>query len=100
MTEQERLARVAKRAALEKAPFTEEEKKRWAKMMHMTWHAIGSDCGQLGCRITKSLIVELVCDANRIEEYGGMTRAEYDFLGVIYNQPRFQRWARKEMNYA
>lgn len=81
--------------------FTPEEKTRWATMMHETWQAIAADAEEsmMGDRLTRSIIVEFVCDANRIQEFGGMTNEEYNFLGSIYHTPSFQRWARKEMNY-
>src|SRR5678816_3412814 len=87
-------------AELATQKLTKEERDRWADMFHATWQAIGEDCSQLEGRLTKSVIVELVCDANRVQMYGGMTDEEYDFLCTVYERPTFQRWARKELNYA
>jgi len=92
----ERRARAAKREALSKLPLTAEEKTRWSAAMHRTWHAIAGDLGDVG-RMSGKLIVELVCDANRVQEYGGMHDAEYAFLSAIYSTPRFQRWAVGEL---
>lgn len=101
--EQDLKARRARYAALQKLPLTEEEKSRWACMMHATWQAIGGDAEQamMDCRqrLTRSIIVEYVCDANRMMMFGGMTREEDEFLGVCYSRPAFQRWARGVLNY-
>jgi hypothetical protein len=103
MTVKERKAYQEKREALKKLPFTPEEKIRWARMMHNTWQAIADDIeeGFRGIRqkLTRSIIVECVCDANRMMMYGDMTKEEDAFLSVVYHRPAFQRWARKEMNY-
>ncbi len=90
---------TTKRAMLEKMPFTAEEKSRWAEMMHRTWYTIAADACDGSFRLTRGIIVELVLDANRCEQYGGMTKEEAEFMSAIYHQPRFQRWARKQMNY-
>lgn len=88
-----------KRKQLEKLPLTPEEKARWAEMMHQTWCAIADDAAALEGRITKAIIVELVCDANHLMSFAGMTREEDQFLSVVYHRPAFQRWARSIMNY-
>lgn len=86
---------------LEKLPFTPEEKAHWATMMHQTWSYIADDIESTleGTKITKSLIVEATCDANRLMTFGGMTREEDQFLSAVYHRPAFQRWARSIMNY-
>lgn len=86
---------------LGKLPFTAEEKARWAQMMHQTWSYIADDIETAleGTKITKSLIVEVTCDANRLMSFGGMTREEDQFLSAIYNRPDFKRWASSTMNY-
>jgi hypothetical protein len=92
-----------KRAALKELPFTEEEKARWSEMMHETWSAIAGDyeegCQTSGQKMTRSIIVEGVCDANRMMIYADMTKEEDAFLSVVYRRPSFQRWARKQLNY-
>jgi len=90
-----------KRKALEKLPLTIEEKQRWEGMMHQAWSYIADDIETAleGAKITPSLIVELVCDANRLMAFGGMTLEEDTFLSVVYRRPAFQRWARSVMSY-
>ena len=87
---------------LSRMPFTAEEKERWARILHDTWHALSADAEQAmvdsGQRLTKTILVEIVCDANRPEQFG-MTQEEYRFMSAIYSQPRFQQWARRELNY-
>lgn len=87
--------------ALEELPFTNEEKERWARMMHQTWSYIADDIESCleGSKLTKGLIVEVTCDANHLMSIGGMTREEDRFLSAIYHCPAFQRWARSIMNY-
>lgn len=96
-------ARRARRAALEALPLTAEEKERWAPMLHATWQAIGYDVmqvmGETGQKLTKAVIAEFVCDANRVQQFGGMTDAEYDFLSAVYDRPAVKRWLYKELNY-
>jgi hypothetical protein len=93
-----------KRAALEKLRLTPEEKARWLPMFHETWHAIADDIQQglaeVRVKLTRPMIVECVCDADHVRLYGGMTEEEYTFMGVCYDRPSFQRWLRKELNYA
>ena len=96
--------RIRKARELAKQPLTQEEKTRWARMFHQTWHAIGNDIEHAAeeghLKITKSLICETVCDANYVQMYGGMTDEEYEFVCNIYDRPVFKRWLMKEMNYA
>lgn len=95
----------ARGRAMSDLPLTNEEKARWAPMLHTTWEAIGADVEALysepgNGRLTKGGIVEMVCDANRIEMYGGMTHDEYEFLVAVYSRPATKRWLYKEMNYS
>lgn len=90
---------MSKRDELSKQILTPEEKERWAGMFHRTWSAIADDAAQIEGRLTRSIIVELVCDANRVQHFAGMTDEEYEFLGAIYNTKRFQSWARGVCNY-
>lgn len=89
------------RKVLAREKFTDEEKERWAAMMSRTWNAIAGDIdsafAEERTRITAALVVELVLDAGRCVEYGGMTADEDAFLSAIYHQPRFQKWARSAM---
>ena len=90
------------RRALERAPFTAEEQARWATMMVDTWHYIADDyCAaaeqEPRLRITPAVVVEAVCDANRLETMAGMTAEEGAFLSAIYHRRTFQRWARGTM---
>ncbi len=97
-------ARMAKRQALTRMPLTAEEKARWEPMLHDTWQAIGNDIeqafadGQSG-KLTRAVIVEVVCDANYLEMYGNMTHDEYEFLGVVYRRPAVQKWLKTVLNY-
>ena len=94
----------AKRKALEALSLTKEEKDRWSQMMHETWSAIAPDLNDPEMLPPRgyykpSEIVEIVCDANRMMMFGGMTKEEDAFLSAVYFRPSFQSWARKEMNY-
>jgi hypothetical protein len=94
---------AAKRRKLAEQPFTAEEKARWAPMLHATWQTIGGDAEhamqEAGQRLTKAIIVEFVVDANRVQEFGGMTDDEYAFLCAVYDRPTVKRWLYKELNY-
>lgn len=85
-----------KRNALDMEKFTPEEKARWAPMLVDTWQAIAPDalqaCRDCGQRVTKSIVVEYVCDANRVQMFGGMTDEEYQFLCVVWNRPAGVKW--------
>ena len=48
-------------------------------------------------RITAPLLVEIVCDANRLETFGGLTVEEAAVVSAIYSQKKFQTWARRVM---
>ena len=100
-TYEERLRHSRELATL---PFTEEEKKRWSPMFHQTWQAIGGDVEQSfqegRLKLTRAAIAEVVCDANYVQMYGGMTDEEYEFVCAIGDKPSFTKWIRKEMNYA
>lgn len=96
--------RRARRAALEKLSLTDEEKTRWVQMMTQTWGQIASDAEEVLGGVRRSqrpaLVVELVCNANRMMMFAGMTREEDEFLSTQYSRPSFQRWARGVMaNY-
>lgn len=93
--------RKAHREALKKLPLTKEEKARWAPMLHETWNAIAYDAMEAsqGMKLTKGLITEYVCDANRVQTFGGMTDEEYAFLCVVWSRPSGKRWLYSELNY-
>lgn len=87
--------------------LTTEEQLRWSKAMVSTWHTIAPDVidgmrfearmsGKCE-RLTPSMLVEMVCDANRLEQFGGLTAEEGKVLGAMYGRPSFQRWARSIM---
>jgi hypothetical protein len=88
--------RRAKRAALEKLKLTEEEKQRWARMMVETWQAIAPDalqaCRDCGQRVTTGIVVEYVCDANRMAMFAGMWPEEEEFFSVVWSRPAGKRW--------
>lgn len=75
--------------------LTDEEKARWAPMLQATYEAIAADANCDGV----DEIVEVTCDANHPEMYGGMTREEYNALGAAYYDPDTQAWLRKVLNY-
>jgi len=75
--------------------LTEEEKRHFAPMLCRTYEAIASDAN---CSDVDE-IIEITCDANRPETYGGMTREEYKVLCVAYADPDTQAWLRKILNY-
>lgn len=89
--------------ALAKLPLTIEEKNRWEPMLHDTWQAIGSDVEQAmkedRQKLTRSIIVECVLDANRVQMYGDMTDEEYAFLCVCSHRSSVARWLRATLNY-
>jgi hypothetical protein len=87
--------RKTKRIQLEKMLLTHEEKARWGPMLHETWQAIAADME--GQRLTRAMLVETVCDANRPMMFGGMTQEEYDFLMVQYTRRAGKVWINKEL---
>lgn len=86
----------ARRAALKTQRITPEEKARWSRMLVGTWQAIAPDamqaCRESGQRLTKAVVVEYVCDANRVQMFGGMTDDEYEFLCIVWGRPSGKRW--------
>lgn len=81
--------------------LTDEQKARFAPMLDQTWQAIGPDCISTieGWRGSKTEIIEMVCDANRVQMYGGMSDADYAAFLRAYHNPDTQRWLRKVLNY-
>lgn len=79
--------------------LTDEEKAHWAPMLHATWQAIGPDCHKAIPALKRSDIIELVCDANMPETYGGMTSEEYRVLSRAYSHTDTQKWLRATLNY-
>lgn len=83
--------------------LTEEQKQRFAPMLRRTWEAIAPDAEHLLLGEDKEdrvlQIMELVCDANRPEAHGGMSRADYDTLCAVYPLNETQRWLRHVLNY-
>lgn len=75
--------------------LTDEEKRRFAPMLQQTYCAIADDAG----RLSRRAIVEVTCDANRPEQYGGMSREDYQILCDAYNHRDTQRWLRQTLNY-
>lgn len=100
MTPEERRVRYH---ALRELPLTPEEKAHWEPMLHATWQAIGPDAEQAmrdsKQKLTKGILVEFVVDANRVQEYGGMTDEEYEFLCIASSRPTVWRWLSKTLNY-
>ena len=81
--------------------LTDEQKARFAPMLRATWQAIGPDAEDV---ISKGRgrvagIVELVCDANMPEMYGGMSKEEYRTLSDAYFHKDTQKWLREVLNY-
>jgi hypothetical protein len=89
---------ILKISVLRPRPLTAEEKERFEPMLMQTWHAIAGDCEphipRYGNRARVSHIVELVCDANRPEMYGKMSRDDYDVLSMAYSRKDAQAWLR------
>ena len=87
--------------------LTDEERARLASAMVDTWQAIAPDihdCFAFDAResgkrkhVSASALVELVCDANRMETFGGITKEEAAVLSKVYSTPSFQKWARSVM---
>lgn len=89
-------AHRAKRAALEKLKLTDEEKKRWERMMVDTWQAIAPDalqaCRECRQRVTVGIVAEYVTDANRMAMFAGMWSEEEEFFSVVHSRPAGKRW--------
>ncbi len=76
-------------------PLTNEEKARFALMLQETYEAIASDAN---CEDVDE-IIDVTCDANHPEIYGGMSHEEYNVLCAAYHLPDTQAWLRKVLNY-
>ena len=89
--------RAAHQVALDKQPFTAEEKERWSRMMIDTWQAIAPDalqaCRECGQRVTTGIVVEYVVDANRMQMFAGMHPSEEEFMYSVLRRPSGKRWA-------
>jgi len=83
------------REAVSKMAITPEERARWETILVRTWHAIGDDIEQCmeGRRLTTSIIVEVVCDADRPCDYG-MTREEYRAFCALSHSSSATKWLR------
>jgi hypothetical protein len=80
--------------------LTDEQKERFAPMLIRTWGAIASDCEHLLSRRGRvGEIIELVCDANLPEMYGGMSSEEYKIILESYHHRDTQKWLRQVLNY-
>lgn len=81
--------------------LTDEEKARFEPMLQATWEAIGPDAepGLSKGRARQGELIEIVCDANRPEMYGGMSHADYQTLCAAYRSRDTQRWLRQVLNY-
>jgi hypothetical protein len=81
--------------------LTDEQKARFAPMLTATWQAIGPDCESTieGWTDDVDEIVEMVCDANRVQAYGGMSDEDYAALCAAYNDRDTRRWLRSVLNY-
>lgn len=75
--------------------LTPEQKKSFGPMLQRTYEAIADDAN---CQDVEE-IVEVTCDANHPETYGGMTREEYQILSREYHDPDTQAWLRQILNY-
>lgn len=75
--------------------LTPDQKTRFAPALQRTYQAIAADAN---CADVDE-IVEITCDANHPELYGGMSRADYDALCAAYTDPDTQRWLREVLNY-
>lgn len=75
--------------------LTNEEKARFSPMLRETYEAIAYD---VYCNGVEE-IIEVTCDANHPEIYGGMTHEEYNALCQAYTDPDTQQWLRKILNY-
>lgn len=80
--------------------LTDEEKKAFEPMLHDTWAAIAPDAiDAIGYQPKKNEIIEMICDANRPEMFGGMSKEQYRRLSDCYNHPDTKRWLRAVLNY-
>lgn len=83
-----------------KVKLTYEQMQKFAPMLVATWQAIGPDCERLlPKRGRVAHIVELVCDANRPMDFGGMGKEEYEDLTHAYHRKDTQKWLREVLNY-
>ena len=81
--------------------LTPEQKARFAPMLHATWQAIGPDASPALSRgrSRQAELIEITCDANHPETYGGMSHTEYQELCSAYRHRDTQRWLREVLNY-
>lgn len=81
--------------------LTEDQKKKFAPMLHATWQAIASDAEAAisSGRSRTGEIVEMTCDADMPVTYGGMSREDYEALISAYRHPDTQKWLRATLNY-
>lgn len=80
--------------------LTDEQKARFAPMLQQTWGAIAPDCNFISNgRGRVGEIIEMVCDANLPEMYGGMSKQDYKILGEAYHHRDTQKWLRQILNY-
>lgn len=82
-----------------KVKLTFEQMERFELMLRATWVAIASDCEEhipkTKARGRVAHIIELICDANRPMDYGGMSKEEYEALSLAYHRKDTQKWLRK-----
>lgn len=80
--------------------LTDEQKKKFGPMLQQTYCAIASDAEELLPKRGRiSVIVELTCDANRPEMFGGMSKEDYKILWESYSHRDTQKWLREILNY-
>jgi hypothetical protein len=81
--------------------LTDEEKQRFAPMLYDTWAAIAADAEaySMESKLTRRVIIEMTCDANRPEMFGGMSKDEYARFSECYGHRDTQKWLRQVLNF-
>lgn len=80
--------------------LTDEQKQRLAPLLRATWQGIGPDAEPMLSRgrSRQAELIEMVCDANRPEQYG-MSHDDYTLLCSAYAHRDTKRWLRQVLNY-
>ena len=94
----------ALRGALDgKLKLTEEEKARWAPMLHQTWQSIAPDAEEVVSKGRGRVgeIIEMCLDANRMQSFSEITPEEEGVLCGLWvkKDKATMAWLRSELNY-
>lgn len=81
--------------------LTNEQKERFAPLLHATWQGIAPDCEAMLSKGRSRVgeIVEITCDADHPVTNGGMTPEDYKALLEAYRHRDTKKWLRQILNY-